>query len=127
MVAWEPTVPGTANSTEGMVSVVTGTEDRATSMAMAAVGSMSKVNGSSRARPTTPPSPGMAPSAIPTTTPNIMNRNRSTLNSAVRPSAIASNTFRSWFLVTVDFECAIGRNRPIPPKKKPTSAEVLNG
>ena len=37
MVACEPTVPGTANSTEGIVSVVTGTDDNATSMAMAAV------------------------------------------------------------------------------------------
>ena len=99
MVAWEPTVPGTAKSTDGIVSVVTGTEERATSMAMAAVGSMSNVNGSSRARPTTPPRPGMAPSAMPTRTPKVMKRNRSTLNSAVSPSAIASNTLCSWYLV----------------------------
>ena len=65
MVAWEPTVPGTAKSTDGMVSEVVVTASMPMMKAKAEMGSMSKVKGSRSARPVTPPTPGITPSMRP--------------------------------------------------------------
>ena len=65
MVAWEPTVPGTAKSTDGMVSEVVVTASMPMMKAKAEMGSMSNVKGSRSARPVTPPTPGITPSMRP--------------------------------------------------------------
>ena len=58
MVAWEPTVPGTANSTEGMVSEVVVTASMPMMKAKAETASMSKVKGSSKRQPGDPADAG---------------------------------------------------------------------
>ncbi len=70
MVAAEPTVPGTPNSTAGMVSEVTVTDARPSISARAEKGSMLKVNGNKSDRPTSPPRPGITPITRPKRTPS---------------------------------------------------------
>ncbi len=64
-VACEAEVPGTPKSTAGIVSLVDVTAPRPSIKAKAEYASRLKVNGRSRARPATPPTPGMMPSARP--------------------------------------------------------------
>ena len=56
--------------TDAMVSLVVVTVHKPSSSAIAATGSMPKVNGSRRTRPMIPPSPGTAPIQMPSRQPS---------------------------------------------------------
>ena len=85
MVAADPVVPGTPNSTAGMVSDVVVTDPIPSRKAKAANLSMSNVNGSNSAMPTIPPRPGITPRIRPMITPP--NRNASRMGSDMMISA----------------------------------------
>ena len=91
MVAAEATVPGTPNKTAGMVSEVADTADRPIKNASAVNGSMEKVKGSSRDRPTKPPSPGITPRINPMKTPRARKPKRSGSLSATAAFTAMSN------------------------------------
>ena len=61
---------GKPSITDAIVSLVEVTAKRPNKRAKACTGSISKVNGSNRIMPRTPPNPGTAPIQIPIKTPN---------------------------------------------------------